>query len=268
MHRNSRNLLLCLTLLLSTGNSGPATAASPLDAAVEKYYAGYPAEAIEMLKPIATAGDVDAQYLLGNIMYSLSTSDQFDAQNDPARWYRMAAAQDSAQANYALGAIHNNRWLQYHQAEDASLAQSYFKRALELGDPKARLALAKLQQSRETESLSYTDESFSSQREISKKSKRSEHPGKVSTPQKATLTEALSSFKSSGDPLTDARNLQNLLEQAGITNQSAAEATPNLSKLTQMLGNYESTDGLLADLIKLYEHIETASEISTAPGHN
>ena len=171
------------------------------------------------------------------------------------------------QANYALGAIHNNRWLQYHLPEDASLAQSYYKRALELGDQKARLALTNLQQSRKTESLSYTNESFSSQQEESTKVKNSEKSAKTSTPQKATLAETLNRFQSTGDPLADARNLQNLLEQAGIANQSAVDATPNLSKLTQILGNYESTDGLLADIIKLYEHIETASEISTTPGY-
>jgi hypothetical protein len=43
-----------------------------MDEAVKRYYAGFPEEAISMIKPLALSGNVDAQYLLGNILYSLS----------------------------------------------------------------------------------------------------------------------------------------------------------------------------------------------------
>ena len=43
-----------------------------IDEAVKRYYAGFPDEAISMMKPLALSGDVNAQYLLGNILYGLS----------------------------------------------------------------------------------------------------------------------------------------------------------------------------------------------------
>ena len=74
MQRHSSKLSLCLALLLNLTANSPAMAADVVDDAIKRYYAGYPAEAIEMLRPIASAGDAGAQYLLGNILYTLSSS--------------------------------------------------------------------------------------------------------------------------------------------------------------------------------------------------
>lgn len=267
MQRHSSKLSLCLALLLNLTANSPAMAADVVDDAIKRYYAGYPAEAIEMLRPIASAGDAGAQYLLGNILYTLSSSGKAAVQDDPADWYRMAAAQDSAPANYALGAIHNNRWLQFHDAEDANLAQSYFERAGRLGNQQAAAALAKLQSSRNTASLSYTNDSFSSKRAAAATSGKAPLANAQSAP-KTALTNALSGFQSSGDAAADARNLQRLLGESAGNLQSAEETTPNLSTLMQMLGNFESIDELINDIINLYQHIETASELDTTPGSN
>lgn len=267
MQHHSSKLSLCLALLLNLAANNPALAAGAIDDAINRYYAGYPAEAIEMLRPIASAGDADAQYLLGNILYTLSSSGQAAAQDDPVDWYRMAAAQDSAPANYALGAIHNNRWLQFHDAEDAKLAQSYFERAERLGNPQAAAALTKLQSSRNTASLSYTNDSFSSKRTAAATSGKAPMSNAKPAP-KTALADALSGFQSSGDAVADARNLQRLLDESTSDLESAEDAAPNLSRLMQMLGNFESIDELIDDIITLYQHIETASELDTTPGSN
>lgn len=115
-----------------------------MDKAVKIYYAGYPGKAIELIEPLARSGDVDAQYLLGNILFSLSKIDEFSEIDDPVKWYRMAAAQDSPDANYALGAIHHNQWTESQQKEDITLAISYYKKAIELGYEDAQGPLSEL----------------------------------------------------------------------------------------------------------------------------
>ena len=86
------------------------------------------------------------------------------------------------------------------------------------------------------------------------------------------LNDVLANFQSSGDLLADAQKLQQLLSQvqgADPANSSdSAGSAPALGVLTQLLSGFESTDGLLADLVKLYDHLNTATELSTAPGAN
>lgn len=271
-HRIS-HLLHCLALIFSLAANGAAAAAGVIDDAVKRYYAGYPVEAIAMLRPVASAGNADAQYLLGNMLYSLAGSGQVEESEDPVKWYGLAAEQGSAQANYALGAIYNNRWLQSRLDEDASLSQSYFERALELGDDKARAALAKIKASRKSRSLNYTNESFSSKQSNAPVPGKAELPSANPAPGKATLAEVLSDFQSSGDSVADAESLQRLLGglHAGGESQNGDPATagkPDLSTLRQMLGNFESVEELFSDLLQLYEHIDTASELGTEPGAN
>lgn len=115
-----------------------------LDNAIQIYYAGLPRQAINLIKPLALSGDVDAQYLLGNILYSLSKSGKLDESDDPVEWYKMAAVQHSPGANYALGAIYHNRWGKSKRKADSAIAIFYYGRAVELGVVDAQAHLSSL----------------------------------------------------------------------------------------------------------------------------
>ena len=115
-----------------------------MDEAVKKYYAGFPEEAISIIKPLALSGDVDAQYLLGSILYSLSKEGNFRDIDDPVKWYKMAAEQKSADANYALGAIFHNNWNKSRDKNEAAKAIIYYQKAVELGYKKAQEPLNKI----------------------------------------------------------------------------------------------------------------------------
>jgi hypothetical protein len=259
-------LLLAMTLSFATGSLSAGS--TVLDQAVKKYYAGYPDEAIAMIRPLASAGDAEAQYLLGNILFTLSNAGKLKTQEDPARWYRMAAKQDSALAIYALGVIHNNRWLQSHRDEDLRLAESNFQKALDLGVQKAQTALTRLsahkKDSRTGASLTYSNESFSSKREASSESKAAPaaKPASATATRIDKLTDTLAGFERSGDPAADAEMLKQMLSEL------EEDGSPDVGTLTRLLGGFESTKQLLPDLLKLFDHLNTASEIDTAPGSN
>lgn len=275
MARSTRSNCLALALALYCGS---LAANSPtLDAAVKKYYAGQAEQAIALLEPLAIGGDVDAQYLLGNMIYSLSQAGE--STDDPARWYRLAAAQDSAPANYALGTLYQNRWLQSRRHEDADFAQTHFERAAALGEPKAAAALEKLAAHRravaESSTLTYTNESFGSTRTpAAKPQAAATKPAAAQTLHSSpddALSQALANFRSSGDLAADALALQRLINEAyaadpSAGNAQAAETGGNIGALMQLLGGFESTEKLLNDLAGLYQHIKAASELSTAPG--
>lgn len=143
MHCRRRYLiLLAAWLLLGTGPvaADPAT----LERAVKRFTDGYPADAVAMIEPLAYSGDVDAQYLLANMLYSLSTSGLFDAHDDAVGWYRRAAEQGSADASYALGAIHDNRWRRSRNPRDAARAIGFYRGAIDQGHAQAASALAAL----------------------------------------------------------------------------------------------------------------------------
>ena len=232
--RKLKGLLLALCVY-----AGHLAAASPqLDAAIKTYYAGKPAEAIAMIEPLAAAGDARAQYVLGNILYTLSSAGRMEAVDAALDWYRSAAKQGSMQASYALGAVYNNRWLESKRDADARLAETHFLRALELGEPRARTALNKLRANLETRgkttSLRYTNESFSSTRTQSPEPEaaakpRNPAPGPAAAP-KSALDE-LANFRSSGDTAADVKRLRELVD-------------------------------------RLYTPLEAATELGTAPGAN
>jgi len=115
-----------------------------MDEAVKRYYAGFPKEAISMIKPMALSGNVDAQYLLGNILYSLSKEGEITDFEDPVKWYKMAAEQNVADANYALGAIFHNRWNKSRDKNDAANAIIYYQIAIESGFSKAQQPLDRI----------------------------------------------------------------------------------------------------------------------------
>jgi hypothetical protein len=133
--------LISVTLIASCS---VAAATPEINEAVKKYYAGFPDEAIGMLKPLALSGDVDAQYLLGNILYSLSQTGKFDEIDDPVKWYKMAAAQQSIGANYALGNIFHDRWRKSRNEQDAANAIVYYQRTVDSGYTKAQVSLNRL----------------------------------------------------------------------------------------------------------------------------
>ena len=114
-----------------------------LNDAVERYYAGETDAAIGMIEPLALSGEVEAQYLLGNILYSLSQAGQ--SYGDPVEWYRMAAEQNFVEAIFALGALFHNRWLETRDRNDAANAIVYYQRAVDLGSTKAQQPLRRLQ---------------------------------------------------------------------------------------------------------------------------
>jgi TPR repeat protein len=252
--------------------AGSLSAGSPaLDQALKKYYAGYPREAIGMIEPLAVSGNVEAQYLLGNLLYTLTQSGRFDVQGDPVKWYRLAAAQGSARAAYALGAIYNNRWLQARRDEDLHQAESFYRQALDLGDEKARTALDKLATHKktrgETTSLTYTNASFDSKRQQQPNSQPAPQTTKNQELQTATLADILASLQGVEDSSIDTQKLKALLSQVNDAEQAEASGAA-MATLKQMLGGFETNDQLFADLLKLIGYLEAASKLDTAPGSN
>jgi TPR repeat protein len=238
-----------------------------LDQALEKYYAGYPREAINMIEPLAVSGDVEAQYLLGNLFYTLNQSGRSEVRGDPAKWYRLAAAQGSARAAYALGAIYHNRWLQARRDEDLHQAESCYRQALDLGNEKARAALDKLALHKNTHgkttSLTYTNASFDSRPQ----SQPLAQPAPKQAQQTATLAKVLQNLQGIDDSDIDKQKLEALLGQlngAGQGDEDGAATT----MLRQMLSGFETTDQLFSNLLQLIGHLEAASELGTAPGSN
>jgi hypothetical protein len=275
MRRDSRKRIPWFAVALCLFAASLSAGAPELDRALEKYYAGYPRAAVGMIEPLAAAGDVDAQYLLGNLLYTLARSGQSGVTGDPVRWYRLAAGQGSAPAAYALGAIHHNRWLQARRGEDLDLAESYYRQALDLGDDKARAALDRLAAQNNTRgkstSLTYTNESFASKRQPPPDSQRARQTAPQSVAkqaqQTATFAEILAGLQAVDDPDVDTQKLQALLGQLDSDGQADASGAA-IATLRQMLGGFESTDRLFADLLRLIGHLEAAGELGTAPGAN
>jgi len=138
-----KNLTKLISVFLMFSNIAVANT-NDLDKAVKIYYAGYPGKAVGLIEPLARSGDVDAQYLLGNILYSLSKTNRFSEIDDPIVWYEMAAAQQSSGANYALGVIYHDKWTESQLQEDITMAISYYEKAIQLGYEDAQIALSKL----------------------------------------------------------------------------------------------------------------------------
>ena len=144
MDRTIKQILTGLIPVILLVSNTLAAGSAVLDNAIQIYYAGLPRQAINLIKPLALSGDVDAQYLLGNILYSLSTTSQQDESEDPVEWYKMAAVQHSPGANYALGVIYHNRWVESKRGVDSSIAIFYYGRAVELGVVEAQAHLSSL----------------------------------------------------------------------------------------------------------------------------
>lgn len=141
MKKFIRKVSQCLVPVALVVSCVVAADSQQLDEAVNKYYAGFTDEAIGMIEPLARAGDVDAQYLLGNMLYSLSNTGKLGEVDGSVKWYRMAAAQKSVGANYALGAVFHNRWLKSRADGDAATAIVHYQSAVDLGYEKAQTPL-------------------------------------------------------------------------------------------------------------------------------
>ena len=249
---------ICLlpVLLLVFGNlrAGP----TDLDLAVQKYHAGYPEKAIAILKPLAIKGDMHAQNLLGNIVYALATTDPSISSEDPLKWYRMAAAQGSPEASYALGVIYNNHWLQSNSEEDGRLAEYYYQQAFDRGYARAEAPLmqmaARNQANRQTSSLKYSNSSFSSKR-------ASPDEAKVTVEddlQQKLTQDGFAGLELTGDPIADAAKLEALLQQISgvqdtISLSGADGSWPDRAALTRMLTNFGVGESQASGLVKLLE---------------
>ena len=117
-----------------------------LDEAVKQYYAGNPEQALGLLEPVAMDGNVEAQYLMGNILYSLSNTEEYKNLGDPIKWYQMAADQGVADASYAIAVIYHNNWNESRDRIQAALAITHFQNASDAGYRKAAAPLNKLKE--------------------------------------------------------------------------------------------------------------------------
>lgn len=239
-----------------------------LDRAIERYYAGYPAQAFAILEPLARAGDVDAQYLLGNMAYALQQANAGGADHDPVEWYRMAAERGSAEAAYALGAIFNNRWLESRDDADARRAEFYYQQAADRGYVKAEAPLLKLAARNrgkpQTPSLTYSNEDFASQQPAPEES--AERPAR-------TASTKPPGYESSGDPLADAARLQETLRQLGIDDDLLGGLAkdgqpPDKQTLRGLLDGLGADVQLIDNVMKLIDHVQSVTEHSLAPGAN
>ncbi len=194
-----------------------------LDEAVKRYYAGYPRDAIEMLGPLGDSGDVEAQYLLGNIYYSLSKAGVFDSDDKAIEWYRRAAEQQSADASYALAVIYDNRWRHSGNKQDAAKAIVYYRRAINLGHIQATSPLARL---RNRSGLS--DEAAIALSDV---------PGDVTTARPVTPAPEVSTTKNTDEDVQTA--------SANIANESAQST--RVGNAAQPAKNSEPTAAPLAE---------------------
>ena len=80
--------------------------ADDFDDAVEAYKKGNYVQDIELFRPLAAKGDVDAQYNLG-MMYDYGKGVTQDYK-EAVKWYLLAAEQGSASAQYNLGVMYDN----------------------------------------------------------------------------------------------------------------------------------------------------------------
>lgn len=254
MNINIRNLSIRLVPVLLLLSNSPFAGPTELDRAVKKYYAGYPVQAINIIKPMAISGDAEAQYLLGNIFYGLSKSESSLAVENPVKWYEMAAEQDSAPASYALGVIYNNRWVKSSDQKEAELAKMYYQKALGLGYKQAEAALHKLtehnQSNSKSTSLVYTNESFNNTQKSSIKPK--------DIPNSVVTRDVTTEFKLSDNPVADLMKLQTLLSQL-INDKSNNDFGLDESTISTLLSGFDSTDKLVTDVVKLLSELRSAN---------
>lgn len=210
-----------------------------LDKAVEMYYAGSPDKAISLIKPLALSGDVDAQFLLGNILYSLSKTNIFSEKEDPVEWYKMAALQGSADANYALGVIYNNKWIKSNLREDVEMAIFYYDNATKLGNVRAKAVLSKLNYLGET---SKKEKPLLGAKSTTGRSKQASKMPNYNSAKQPSVTKLAGNVKQvpgeKSDSESRANNLTDSAKQLYGEIEGTRSATVNLSGLANQCENY------------------------------
>ena len=215
-HKHIGKLLLYPALALLLANNLLQAAPAEIGAAVERYKAGHPDQAIELLRPLAAAGDADAQYLLGNIIYGLAESTDLADTADAITWYRMAASRDHAQASYALGVIYANQWRKSKDPQHAGIAEAWYQKAADLGYEPAlgqlmQLAARDRSNPPAGKSLTYTNSSFSSSRDTGNNGETGSN--RLEQPESASPgAQAISELDNIGDPVAEANKLIQLID--------------------------------------------------------
>jgi hypothetical protein len=274
LKRRARCIAICRIALLSC-LIGTLSASPPdLEQAAKAYHSGDSDAAIAILKPLALQGDLQAQNLLGNIIYGLSIANPSKTGEDPKKWYQMASAQGSPEASYALGAIHDNHWLRTTRKEDALLAEHYYQQALDRGYRKAEAPLMRIaahnQATRQSDSLKYSDSSFSKQR----RSQDKPDQDKVDRDLLEVLPQGgFAGMEMTGDPIADAAQLEALLQRlnaiaGGIDLSQINSGGPDEAMLTAMLLNFGVSEDQAANLAKLLRQFMSTEKTDSATGWN
>ncbi len=126
-------VLLAAPALAATKAAPPAAAAAPdVKAGVDAWEAGNYAKAVAVWRPLAIAGDPDAQFNLGQA-YKLGRGVPADL-SQAEGWYRRAAKQGHLQAEDNLGLV-------LFTANRRDEAMPFITRSAERGEPRAQYVL-------------------------------------------------------------------------------------------------------------------------------
>jgi hypothetical protein len=239
MDRTIKQILTGLVPVILLVSNFAVAGSAVLDNAIQIYYAGLPRQAINLIKPLALSGDIDAQYLLGNILYSLSTTSQQDKSEDPIEWYKMAAVQHSPGANYALGVIYHNRWGESKRKADSAIAIFYYERAVDLGvvEAQAHLSSLKLKSAiaNETKPVSKSDSS-AGQAKQAKQIPVTNGAMESGATSLATITKPVPAEKSAEE--TGMVSLANTTSQLPPGDSGQASITVGLAEIASQCQNY------------------------------
>ena len=119
----------CLVTILLIGSLAAGVAgAADLDAGLRAYHGGDYERALELWRPLAEAGDREAQLVLA-YMHRRGIGTAADAE-EAARWYRKAAKQGVPEAQYQLGLMYE---IGHGVPTDIWEAESWYQRALSHG---------------------------------------------------------------------------------------------------------------------------------------
>ena len=227
-----------IPVLLMVSNSVVASSAE-LNNAIQIYYAGLPHQAISLIKPLALSGDSDAQYLLGNILYSLSKTNKLDDAEDPVEWYKMAAVQGSPDANYALGVIFHNNWVKSRRQQDFAIAIYYYEKAVELGVEVAQAHLSSLKSRRTTSNQSQKSSKSSSSTGRTKPT--NQIPVETGTAESAAVKSAIIAKQSpvkNSEQESSLASLTDTPSQFPQGDRAQASITVNLAEVASQCKNY------------------------------
>ena len=126
----------CLVFCFPLNSAGSNYDAIPWEG-IEAYMAGRGEEAVEIIVPVAEAGNGEAQHLLGTI-YSDGTAMAPDYEK-AAPWFRKAANSGSAEAAYNLGFLYENG-MGVEKSEQAAFR--WFLKGAKSGHPIAQFRMA------------------------------------------------------------------------------------------------------------------------------